>query len=79
MIIGKNKTMTLKEFLTQNGIQLDNETRCKLGKSVAHIWNCKRLGEKKMTQEGEYKVIDYPIEYLESKVVIKKITKFLTK
>jgi hypothetical protein len=69
--------MTLKEFLTTNGITISNEDRCKLGLRIAQIWDSKRLGDKDKVLEGTYKVTDYPIEYLESKIIINTIMKFL--
>jgi len=69
--------MTLKNFLQTNGITISDQDRCKLGLRLAQIWDSKRLGEKIKVDEGSYKVTDYPIIYLESKIIINTIMRFL--
>lgn len=69
--------MTLKNFLETNGITISDQDRCKLGLRLSKIWDSKRLGDKDKVPELTYKVTDYPIEYMESKIVINTIMKFL--
>ena len=69
--------MTLKNFLESNGITISNEDRCKLGLRISQIWDSKKLGDKIKIVEDGYKVTDYPIEYLDSKIVINTIMRSL--
>ena len=69
--------MTLKNFLQTNGITISDQDRCKLGLKVSGIWKTKDLGHKDRVKEDGYKANDYPIEYLESKIIINTIMKFL--
>ena len=69
--------MTLKNFLESNRITISDKDRCKLGVRLSRIWDSKLLGSKIKVAESTYKVTDYPIEYLESKIVINTIMKFL--
>ena len=69
--------MTLKTFLESNRITISDQDRCKLGLRLAQIWDSKRLGDKIKVDEDTYKVTNYPIEYLESKIIINTITRFL--
>jgi hypothetical protein len=69
--------MTLKEHLKENGITLEDRKRKILGKRIASIWNCRKMGSKHYLIEDEREVIDYPIKFLKETAVERNIIRFL--
>ena len=73
--IGFFITMTLKEFLKQNGLNLTSEQRFKIGKRIAQRFNSLRIGQKETIKEDGFNVRTYPVDFLEScsKIILKSI------
>ena len=69
--------VTLKKFLNENKVTISNPQRFDLGYKIARIWDSKKMGIKSHAIENDFKVRVYPIEFLESKTVSKKIVKYL--
>jgi len=70
--------ITLRKFLNENKITISEPQRFDLGYKIARIWDSKQMGLKTYKIENDFKVRSYPIEFLESKTVTKKIVKYLS-
>ena len=71
---------TLKQFLTENGINLTDEQRYKLGARIGQSWsslNYNNGKERQYIDENSYNVRLYENEFLNDKKVRRCILKFL--
>lgn len=68
---------TIKEFTEENGLQLSDADRFRLGKRIARMWDALKMGEKTTVKEGKFQVRTYPDEFINSNRVSKCILKFL--
>ena len=71
---------TLKQFLTENGINLTDEQRYKLGARIGQSWSSRNYNngkERQYIDENSYNVRLYENEFLNDKKVRRCILKFL--